>query len=35
MQCLNKKQQNLLAAWTIRAVWANDLFTDDSFVVIV
>ncbi|KAG6437553.1 hypothetical protein SASPL_102472 [Salvia splendens] len=31
-ECLNKKQQNLLAAWTIRAVWANDLFTDDSFV---
>ncbi|XP_047983320.1 uncharacterized protein LOC125224025 [Salvia hispanica] len=31
-QCLNKKQENLLAAWTIRAVWANDLFTDDSFV---
>ncbi|KAL8551931.1 hypothetical protein ACS0TY_000831 [Phlomoides rotata] len=31
-ECLNKKQQNLLTVWTIRAVWANDLFTDDSFV---
>ncbi|KAL0285219.1 UNVERIFIED_CONTAM: Peptidyl-prolyl cis-trans isomerase FKBP16-3, chloroplastic [Sesamum calycinum] len=30
---LSKKQQNLLHSWTIRAVWANDLFTDDSFVV--
>ncbi|KAL0303710.1 UNVERIFIED_CONTAM: hypothetical protein Sradi_6239100 [Sesamum radiatum] len=29
---LSKKQQNLLRSWTIRAVWANDLFTDDSFV---
>ncbi|KAL0317166.1 UNVERIFIED_CONTAM: hypothetical protein Sangu_2130900 [Sesamum angustifolium] len=29
---LSKKQQNLLHSWTIRAVWANDLFTDDSFV---
>ncbi|KAG6430258.1 hypothetical protein SASPL_108321 [Salvia splendens] len=34
VDCLTKKQQNLLAAWTIRAVWANDLFTDDSFVII-
>lgn len=33
MQCLGKKQQNLLSTWTIRAVLANDLFTDDSFVV--
>ncbi|PIN09259.1 hypothetical protein CDL12_18161 [Handroanthus impetiginosus] len=31
-ECLSKKQQNLLSAWTISAVWANDLFTDDSFV---
>ncbi|KAK6136090.1 hypothetical protein DH2020_030195 [Rehmannia glutinosa] len=31
-ECLSKKQQNLLSTWTIRAVWANDLFTDDSFV---
>lgn len=31
-ECLSKNQQNLLTAWTIRAVWANDLFTDDSFV---
>ncbi|KAL2549156.1 hypothetical protein Fot_10686 [Forsythia ovata] len=29
---LNKKQKNLLSTWMIRAVWANDLFTDDSFV---
>lgn len=33
LQCLSRKQQNQLSAWTIRAVWANDLFTDDSFVV--
>ncbi|KAL3645316.1 hypothetical protein CASFOL_010496 [Castilleja foliolosa] len=31
-ECLKKKQKNLLSTWTIRAVWANDLFTDDSFV---
>ncbi|KAL6580076.1 hypothetical protein OROMI_008100 [Orobanche minor] len=31
-ECLKRKQQNLLSTWTIRAVWANDLFTDDSFV---
>ncbi|KAI3458738.1 hypothetical protein Pfo_015401 [Paulownia fortunei] len=31
-ECFSKKQQNLLSTWTIRAVWANDLFTDDSFV---
>ncbi|KAF2307011.1 hypothetical protein GH714_023286 [Hevea brasiliensis] len=30
--CLTKKQKNQLATWTIRAVVANDLFTDDSFV---
>ncbi|XP_073144744.1 uncharacterized protein [Henckelia pumila] len=29
---LSKKQHNMLSAWTIRSVWANDLFTDDSFV---
>ncbi|KAJ8747751.1 hypothetical protein K2173_005356 [Erythroxylum novogranatense] len=29
---LNIKQKHLLAAWTIRAVMGNDLFTDDSFV---
>ncbi|XP_047334752.1 uncharacterized protein LOC124938372 [Impatiens glandulifera] len=28
----SKKQRNQLAAWTIRAVVANDLYTDDSFV---
>uniref|UniRef100_A0A6N2LXA1 Nucleolar/coiled-body phosphoprotein n=1 Tax=Salix viminalis TaxID=40686 RepID=A0A6N2LXA1_SALVM len=32
-ECLNKKQKNQLATWTVRAVVANDLFTDDSFVV--
>ncbi|KAL8050401.1 hypothetical protein ABFX02_06G080000 [Erythranthe guttata] len=31
-QLLSKKQQNLFSTWTIRAVWANDLFTDDGFV---
>ncbi|KAG5232670.1 rab protein [Salix suchowensis] len=31
-ECLIKKQQNQLATWTVRAVVANDLFTDDSFV---
>ncbi|XP_021771851.1 uncharacterized protein LOC110735992 [Chenopodium quinoa] len=29
--CLNKKQKNQLTVWTIRAVVANDLYTDDSF----
>ncbi|KAG9155586.1 hypothetical protein Leryth_021201 [Lithospermum erythrorhizon] len=32
IECLNKKQQNLLTTWTFRAVVTNDLFTDDSFV---
>ncbi|PON55450.1 nucleolar/coiled-body phosphoprotein [Parasponia andersonii] len=31
-ECLNKKQKNQLTTWTIMAVVANDLFTDDSFV---
>ncbi|GAB2218796.1 hypothetical protein Drorol1_Dr00002028 [Drosera rotundifolia] len=31
-ESLNKQQKNQLAVWTIRAVVANDLFTDDSFV---
>lgn len=31
-ECFNKKQKNQLTTWTIRAVVANDLFTDDSFV---
>ncbi|KAL1805352.1 hypothetical protein ACET3Z_028420 [Daucus carota] len=31
-ECFNKKQRNQIMAWTIRAVVANDLFTDDSFV---
>ncbi|XP_050221786.1 uncharacterized protein LOC126671979 [Mercurialis annua] len=30
--CLNKKQKHQLAIWRMRAVVANDLFTDDSFV---
>ncbi|KAK1267476.1 hypothetical protein QJS04_geneDACA000356 [Acorus gramineus] len=30
--CLNKQQRNQLSTWTIRAVVANDLYTDDSFV---
>ncbi|OWM67294.1 uncharacterized protein LOC116207507 [Punica granatum] len=30
--CLNKRQKNQLTAWTMRAVVANDLFTDDSFL---
>ncbi|XP_015875355.1 uncharacterized protein LOC107412161 [Ziziphus jujuba] len=30
-QFLNKKQNNQLTAWTINAVVANDLSTDDSF----
>ncbi|KAI9077998.1 hypothetical protein K1719_040127 [Acacia pycnantha] len=29
---LNKKQKNQLTAWTISAVVATDLYTDDSFV---
>lgn len=32
IEYLNKKQRNQLTAWTVRAVLANDLFTDDSFV---
>nr|GMC61620.1 excretory canal abnormal protein 6-like [Ipomoea batatas] len=35
VECLSKKQQNSLAVWTIRAVVANDLFTDDSFVLAI
>ncbi|KAF4355835.1 hypothetical protein CsatB_028917 [Cannabis sativa] len=31
-ECLNKKQKNQFTTWTIMAVVANDLFTDDSFV---
>ncbi|XP_010558744.1 PREDICTED: uncharacterized protein LOC104827288 [Tarenaya hassleriana] len=31
-ECLDKGQKNLLTTWTIKAVVANDLFTDDSFV---
>lgn len=30
--CFNDKQKNLLTTWTTRAVMANDLYTDDSFV---
>ncbi|CAH9092906.1 unnamed protein product [Cuscuta epithymum] len=32
VECLPKKQQSLFTVWTIRAIVANDLFTDDSFV---
>ncbi|CAL5404147.1 unnamed protein product [Camellia sinensis] len=32
VECFNKKQRNQLTTWMIRAVVANDLFTDDSFV---
>ncbi|CAA0808218.1 Unknown protein [Striga hermonthica] len=31
-ECLKMEQRKLLSTWTIRAVSANDLFTDDSFV---
>ncbi|KAL0913702.1 hypothetical protein M5K25_017181 [Dendrobium thyrsiflorum] len=31
-QCFSKQQKNLLATWIIRALVANDLYTDDSFV---
>ncbi|CAN7134166.1 unnamed protein product, partial [Brassica rapa subsp. narinosa] len=30
---MSPSQKNLLAIWTIKAVVANDLFTDDSFMV--
>lgn len=33
LQLFNQKQQNLISSWAIRAVLANDMFTDDSFVV--
>ncbi|XP_058214341.1 uncharacterized protein LOC131325885 isoform X2 [Rhododendron vialii] len=32
VECLSKKQRNQFTVWMIRAVVANDLFTDDSFV---
>ncbi|CAM8942015.1 unnamed protein product [Rhodiola kirilowii] len=32
IHCLDWKQQNQLIIWTMKAVVANDLFTDDSFV---
>ncbi|XP_009123978.1 uncharacterized protein LOC103848907 isoform X1 [Brassica rapa] len=31
-ECLDRSQKNLLTIWTIKAVVANDLFTDDSFM---
>ncbi|XP_008787402.2 uncharacterized protein LOC103705469 [Phoenix dactylifera] len=31
-ECFSKQQKNLLITWTLRAVVANDLYTDDSFV---
>nr|POE58556.1 hypothetical protein CFP56_71152 [Quercus suber] len=32
--CLSKKQKNQLTTWMIMVVDANDLYTDDSFVVL-
>ncbi|XP_010463935.1 PREDICTED: uncharacterized protein LOC104744559 isoform X2 [Camelina sativa] len=32
VECLDKSQKNLLTIWTYKAVVANDLFTDDSFM---
>eukprot|EP00262_Sarcandra_glabra_P021143 TRINITY_DN8758_c2_g1_i1.p1 TRINITY_DN8758_c2_g1~~TRINITY_DN8758_c2_g1_i1.p1 ORF type:complete len:395 (-),score=84.62 TRINITY_DN8758_c2_g1_i1:37-1221(-) len=32
IDCLSKQQKNQLATWTIKAVVANDLYTDDSFI---
>ncbi|GAV66785.1 hypothetical protein CFOL_v3_10295 [Cephalotus follicularis] len=32
-ECLDNKQKNQLSVWIIKAVVANDLFTDDSFVL--
>ncbi|KAK4359859.1 hypothetical protein RND71_022088 [Anisodus tanguticus] len=34
IECLSKKQQNMITTWTMRAVVANDLFTDESFTFI-
>ncbi|KAG0488331.1 hypothetical protein HPP92_007142 [Vanilla planifolia] len=31
-QCFSRQQKNFLTTWMIRAVLANDLYTDDSFV---
>ncbi|KAH0882997.1 hypothetical protein HID58_059093, partial [Brassica napus] len=31
-ECLDKSQKNLLTIWTIKAIVANDLFTDDNFM---
>ncbi|XP_020593705.1 uncharacterized protein LOC110033888 isoform X3 [Phalaenopsis equestris] len=31
-QCFSRQQKNVLATWMIRALVANDLYTDDSFV---
>ncbi|XP_020275883.1 uncharacterized protein LOC109850309 [Asparagus officinalis] len=31
-ECFSEQQNNQLTTWTIRAVMANDLYTDDSFV---
>lgn len=31
-ECFSKHQKNQLTTWTLRAVVANDLYTDDSFV---
>ncbi|GFZ14570.1 hypothetical protein Acr_24g0007600 [Actinidia rufa] len=34
VESFNRKQRNQFSAWMIRAVLANDLFTDDSFVML-
>ncbi|OAY75786.1 hypothetical protein ACMD2_01366 [Ananas comosus] len=32
VECFSAQQKNLLTTWTLHAVVANDLYTDDSFV---
>ncbi|KAL0817451.1 hypothetical protein Bca101_073895 [Brassica carinata] len=34
-ECLDKSQKNLLTIWTIKAVVANDLFTDDTALCVI
>lgn len=35
LQCFNQQQKKQFDIWVLHAVVANDLFTDDSFVVSV
>jgi hypothetical protein len=35
LQCFNQQQKNQFDVWMLHAVVANDLSTDDSFVVSV